>query len=70
MRAGDAQHVMTEADNSCHRRGVLLGFLVAGIVLALWFWTQSLTGARTAPVSGIGDALHNLLASPVLANHH
>jgi hypothetical protein len=62
MRAGDAQHVMTEADNSSHRRGVLLRFLVAGIVLALWFWTQSLIGARTATVSGIGDALHNLTA--------
>jgi len=31
-------------------------------VLALWFWTQSLIGARTAPTSGIGDALHNLTA--------
>src|SRR5438874_6834391 len=31
-------------------------------VLALWFWTQSLIGARTAPASGIGDALQNLTA--------
>ena len=35
---------------------------MTGIVLALWFWTQSLIGARTAPASGIGDALHNLTA--------
>jgi len=62
MRAGDAQRVTTEADNSSHRRGVLLRFVVAGIVLALWFWTQSLIGARTVPTSGIGDALHNLTA--------
>jgi len=54
--------VTTEADNSSHRRGVLLRFVVAGIVLALWFWTQSLIGARTVPTSGIGDALHNLTA--------
>jgi len=53
---------MTEAENSSHRRGLLLRFLVTGIVLALWFWTQSLIGARTAPTSGIGDALHNLTA--------
>ena len=53
---------MTQADNSDHRRGLLLRLLVAGIVLALWFWTQSLIGARTAPGSGIGDALHNLTA--------
>ena len=49
---------MTEAENSSHRRGLLLRFLVTGIVLALWFWTQSLIGAR-APSAEIGDALQN-----------
>src|SRR6266446_2397687 len=53
---------MTQAENSGHRRGLLLRLLVTGIVLALWFWTQSLIGARTAPASGIGDTLHNLTA--------
>jgi PAP2 superfamily C-terminal len=53
---------MTEAESSGHRRGILLRVLVTGVVLALWFWTQSLIGARTAPASGIGDALHNLTA--------
>jgi hypothetical protein len=53
---------MTQAENSGHRRGLLLRLLVAGIVLALWFWTQSLIGARTAPGSGIDDAFHNLTA--------
>ena len=53
---------MTQAANLGHRRGRLLRLLVSGIVLALWFWTQSLIGARTAPASGIGDALHNLTA--------
>src|SRR6202795_595009 len=53
---------MTEAENSGRLRGLLLRLLVSGIVLALWFWTQSLIGARTAPTSGIGDALHNLTA--------
>ena len=62
MCAGDKQRAMTEAENSSHRRGLLLRFLVAGAVLALWFWTQSLIGARIAPASGIGDALHNLTA--------
>src|SRR5260370_2484092 len=52
---------MTQAQNSGHRRG-LLRLLVAGIVLALWFWTQSLIGARDAPASGIADALHNRTA--------
>jgi PAP2 superfamily C-terminal len=53
---------MTEAENSGRLRGLFLRLLVTGIVLALWFWTQSLIGARTAPATGIGDALHNLTA--------
>jgi hypothetical protein len=35
---------------------------VTAIVLSLWFWTQSLIGARSAPANGIGDAVHNLTA--------
>ena len=53
---------MTETENSGRRRGFLLRLLVTGIVLALWFWTQSLIGARIAPASGIGDALHDATA--------
>jgi len=57
---GDEERFMTQAEDSGRRRSLLLRLLVTGIVLALWFWTQSLIGARTAPASGIGDALHNL----------
>ncbi len=53
---------MTEGEKSGRRRGLLLRLLVTGIVLALWFWTQSLIGARNAPPSGMGDALHDLTA--------
>jgi hypothetical protein len=53
---------MTETDNPGGRRRLLRRVLVTGIVLALWFWTQSLIGARVAPASGIGDGLHNLTA--------
>ena len=59
---GDEKLSMTQAENLGHRRGLLLRLLVSVIVLALWFWTQSLIGARTAPASGIGDAFHNLTA--------
>jgi membrane-associated phospholipid phosphatase len=31
--------------------------------LALWFWTQSLLGARPAQINGIGDGLHEFTAS-------
>lgn len=53
---------MTETENANRRRRLLRRLLVTGIVLALWFWTQSLIGARVAPASGIGDGLHNLTA--------
>jgi hypothetical protein len=53
---------MTQAESSGHRRGLVLRLVVTGIVLALWFWTQSLIGARGAAASGIGDAVHNLTA--------
>ncbi len=53
---------MTQAQSSRPRRSLLLRLLVSGIILALWFWTQTLIGARTAPAYGIGDALHNLTA--------
>ncbi|PYT61605.1 MAG: hypothetical protein DMG35_08960 [Acidobacteria bacterium] len=43
-------------------RTLLFRLAVTAVVLALWFWTQSLIGARTAPAAGIGDALHNLTA--------
>ena len=42
---------------------LLMRLLVTGIVLGMWFWTQSLLGARVAPAAGVGDALHNLTAS-------
>jgi hypothetical protein len=53
---------MKPTENSRRWRTLLFRFAVTGIVLALWFWTQSLIGARTAPAAGIGDALHNLTA--------
>jgi hypothetical protein len=53
---------MTQAESSGRRRRWLLRLVVTAAVLALWFWTQSLIGGRTAPASGIGDSLHNLTA--------
>ena len=54
---------MKPAENSLRWRTLLPRVVVTGVVLALWFWTQSLLGARTAPASGVGDTLHNLTAS-------
>jgi hypothetical protein len=37
-------------------------FLVVVVALAVWFWTQSLIGAKAACCDGVGDALHRLTA--------
>jgi PAP2 superfamily protein len=50
-------------EDSAPWRTFLARLVVTGVVLAIWFWTQSLLGARTPPAaSSIGDALHNLTA--------
>src|SRR5690349_91953 len=54
---------MKPPENPLRWPTVLLRVVVTGVVLALWFWTQSMLGARTVPASGVGDALHNLTAS-------
>jgi len=53
---------MTESRTSAPRRGLLLRVALTAAVLALWFWSQSLIGARNAPASGIGDVLHDWTA--------
>ncbi len=53
---------MKRSENPIHWLTLLLRLAVAAVILALWFWTQSLLGARTAPAVGIGDALHDLTA--------
>jgi hypothetical protein len=54
---------MKATENSGRWRTLLLRLVVTGVVLGIWFWTQSLLGSRTPPAAGgIGDALHNLTA--------
>lgn len=43
-------------------RGVALRVLVTAVALVIWFWTQSLLGARPLPANGIGDGLQALTA--------
>src|SRR5260370_7191897 len=47
-----------EGAASTGRRGLVLRIVASSAALALWFWTQSLIGAR-APSAEIGDALQN-----------
>jgi hypothetical protein len=43
-------------------RSFLLRVVVTILAVGVWFWTQSLIGARALPPSGIGDGLHTLTA--------
>jgi hypothetical protein len=43
--------------------------IVTVVALAIWFWTQSLIGARSVPTSGIGDTLHAATAPANLYLH-
>jgi PAP2 superfamily protein len=40
------------------RRSLIFRAVVTILALGIWFWTQSLIGARSLPVAGIGDAIH------------
>jgi hypothetical protein len=44
-------------------RAFAIRLTVTAVALAIWFWTQSLIGARVLPVTGIGDGLHTATAS-------
>jgi hypothetical protein len=43
-------------------RTILARIVLTAAALALWFWTQSLIGAKAMPAQGLGDGLHLLLA--------
>src|SRR5215470_5885882 len=53
---------MNPVQRPIHWRTLLFRVVVTGAVLAVWFWTQSMLGARTAPAVGVGDGLHDLTA--------
>ncbi len=43
-------------------RAIALRIAAIVVALGLWFWTQSLIGARGFPEGGLGDGLHQLTA--------
>lgn len=50
-------------------RSFAIRIVVTVAALAIWFWTQSLIGARGFPANGIGDRLHTATASANLYLH-
>jgi len=45
------------------RQSTLLRIVLTAVALVVWFWTQSLIGARAVPQSGIADRIHTVTAS-------
>ena len=43
-------------------RSYVLRAIVTVLALGIWFWTQSLIGARSLPAAGVGDAIHQWTA--------
>lgn len=43
-------------------RTLVARIAITALALVVWFWTQSLIGAKALPASGLGDGLHALLA--------
>jgi hypothetical protein len=47
---------------TARKKALAARILITFAALAIWFWTQSLLGARISPTAGIGDGLHRLTA--------
>jgi hypothetical protein len=50
------------AKNSLPWRNLARRLIFTALALIIWFWTQSLIGARSLPATGIGDAVHQWTA--------
>ena len=62
MSAGPDRQPGTDAAHGRTARGLAIRIALTAVALILWFWTQSLIGARSLPVSGVGDGMHVLTA--------
>jgi PAP2 superfamily C-terminal len=51
------------------RSSLAVRLVVTAAALLIWFWTQSLIGARGAPASGIADRIHSATAAGNLYLH-
>jgi hypothetical protein len=60
---------LTHRGRHIFRSSITIRIVLTTIALVVWFWTQSLIGARGKPVSGIGDRVHIVTASANLYLH-
>ena len=77
MSSPEASQVTVDTDQSerlkprkiAAKKALAARILITFVAVTIWFWTQSLLGARIPPGAGIGDGLHRLTA-PVNAYLH
>lgn len=67
MTATGSRTALQPSSAAWNWRSFLIRFGLTAAALVVWFWTQSLIGARGAADSGINDGLHQLTAS---LNHY
>jgi hypothetical protein len=60
--SGENRGLSTANNHFVPLRTFVIRLVVTTAALAIWFWTQSLIGARTLPATGIGDGLHSATA--------
>jgi PAP2 superfamily C-terminal len=60
---------LAQSERSPFRSSLPIRLAVTATALVLWFWTQSLIGARGLPASGIGDRVHTATTSANLYLH-
>ena len=60
---------LAESGQSSFRYSLAIRLVVTAAALVIWFWTQSLIGARGAPASGIGDRIQTMTAPANLYLH-
>ena len=60
---------LAESTPSTFRSSVAVRVGLTAAALVVWFWTQSLIGARGAPSSGIEDRIHSITAPANLYLH-
>jgi hypothetical protein len=46
---------LAQSERSFFKSSIAIRLAVTAAALVIWFWTQSLIGARGLPASGIGD---------------
>jgi hypothetical protein len=60
---------LAQSERSLFRPSLAIRLAVTATALVIWFWTQSLIGARGVLASGIGDRVHTATASANLYLH-